>query len=100
MNRSRILPSLQYQVETLRPSEEDFSYYQDTPGHRGWRTERQRDATLQMNNYMAKLFGSRSRAYAYGPHLKSVTWCDTALKAIEKAYLAGAADAIRQMEEK
>ena len=54
------------------------------------------EAQKRINRYLARLFGSKSRAYSYAPYMRKAGWCTTVLNALEYAYLQGAKDALER----
>lgn len=91
-----VLERLKADLKEARPSPVQLETWK---AHRPWYGDKpwgfKRDTIAKVNNYWRKVFGSQSRAYRYGSFIRRTDWCGNGVAlAAEKAYLAGAEDAI------
>jgi len=89
-----IVTELSLEIKAIRPTPIQYQawrdhYHSDIPYYV--------HTKKKVNQYLGRLFGKRSRAYQYGSFMRSVAWCRSAGLAIEKAYLAGASDALAKV---
>lgn len=90
-----VLNRMKRDLKEARPNRAAFWTWKEHKSWMGAPWGRRREAITAVNRFWARLFGSASRAHRYGSYIRTSSWCgEGAALAAEKAYLAGAQEAI------